>query len=203
VLRALEDTSAKVRTAATTALGAFALQGELGELPPQYTDRVYTALLKVIDNKNEAAEVKRRALEAIAPLSLPRVKEIIEKAYHSNDVKLKASAIYAMGRNCDPVWLTNLISELNSEQAKIRYEAANACGELAAEEAVPHLIDLTRDSDAKVQEAAMRALGEIGGEEAKQTLDKLARSPQPRIRKTAKSALKELQFCQDHLPLGL
>jgi len=202
LLRVLEDASAKVRTAAAITLGNFTLQCALGELPSHYTDKIYASLLKVMDNKNETAEVKRRALEAIAPLNLPRVKEIIEKAYHSDDAKLKASAIYAMGRNCDPAWLSNIIVEMNSEQSEIRYEAANACSELADEEAVPHLIKLTRDSDVQVQEAAIRALGEIGGEEAKEILDKLAASPQPRIREAAKSAFQELQLCQDPLSPG-
>ena len=156
-------------------------------------------MLEVLENKTETAEVKRRALEAIAPLNLPRVKEFIEETYRSNDVKLKASSIYAMGRNCDSIWLFSLLTELNSDEAEIRYEAANACGELGAEEAVPSLIMLTKDEDAQVQEVAIKALGEIGGEEAKQVLQKLVKNPQPRIRQTAKSALKELLFCEDPL----
>ena len=196
-----QDSSDKVRAAAAMALGKFAMLGELGELSTHYTDKVYTALLEVLDNKTEAVEVKRRALEAIAPLNLPRVKEFIEEAYHSNDVELKASAICAMGRNCDSRWLTTLLAELSSNEAGIRYEAANACGELGANEAVPYLIRLVRDEDAQVQEAAIKALGEIGSEEAKQALNKLAESPQPRIRQAAKSALKELHFCEDSLSL--
>jgi HEAT repeat protein len=196
------DTSANVRAAAATALGTFALLGELGELSAYYVDKVYTALLAVLDNMGEPVEMRRRALEAIAPLNLPRVKEHIEKAYQSNDIKLKASAIYAMGRNCDPVWLTILLAELDSQETEIRYEAATACGELGAEEAVPYLIKLTKDADRQVQEAAMKALGEIGGEEAKQTLNKLSKSPQPRIRDTARSALTELQFCEGPLSLN-
>lgn len=198
-----QDGSDKVRAAAATALGKFAMLGELGELSTHYTDKVYTALLEVLDNKTEAVEVKRRALEAIAPLNLPRVKESIQEAHHSNDVKLKASAIYAMGRNCDSLWLTALLTELSSDQAEIRYEAANACGELSAEQAVPYLTRLIKDEDAQIQKAAIKALGEIGGEEAKQTLNKLARSPQRQIRQAAESALKELHFCEGPLSLEL
>ena len=189
-----QDSSAKVRAAAAMALGKFALLGKWGKLSPHCTDQVCRALLEVLDNKREAVEVQRRALEAIAPLNLPRLKEFIEAAYHSNDVKLEASAICAMGRSCDSVWLTTLLAELSSNQAEIRYEAANACGELGAEEASSHLIELTEDEDACVQEAAIRALGEIGGEEARQTLNKLAGDREPRIRQAAKSALKELRF---------
>ncbi len=198
-----QDSSARVRAAAATALGRFALLGELDKLSTDFTDKVRKALLEIWDNKTEPVEVKRRALEAIAPLSLPRVKELIEEAYHSNDVKLKGSAIYAMGRNCDSAWLTTLLTELSSNQPELRYEAANACGELGAKEAVPHLTGLIEDEDVQVQEAAIKALGEIGSEEAKQTLNKLARNPQPRIRQAAKSALKELLFCEDLPSLDL
>lgn len=200
LLRALEDTSVNVRAAATTALGTFALQGELGEIPSHYTNKVYTALLKILDSKDETIEVRRRALESIAPLNVPHVKDLIKNAYSSNDMKLKASAVYAMGRNCDPAWLANLIVELNSQENEKRYEAATACGELGEGEAVPYLIKLTRDSDIQVQEAAIKALGEIGNEEAKQALDKLGKSTQPRICEAAKAALKELQFCEVPLP---
>jgi HEAT repeat protein len=198
LLRALkEDNSAKTRAAAATALGKFALLGELGKLPTHYKNKIYTALLDALGNKVEAAEVRRRSLEAVSPFNLPRVKELIEQAYHTDDVKLKSSAIYAMGRNCDSAWLPILMTELNSNEAEMRYEAANACGELGAEEAVPHLLKLIKDEDYQVQEAAIKALGQIGGEQAKQALNKLAKNPRPRIRQAVKSALKEIRFCED------
>jgi HEAT repeat protein len=204
LVRALkEDPSAEVRAAAATALGKFALQGELGNLPNSYREKVFNSLLEALDNKNELIEVKRRALEAIAPFSSPRIKEFIEAAYHTDDIKLRAGAIYAMGRNCDLVWLPTLLAELNSDEAEIRYQVAVACGELGAEEAVPHLVEMIKNEDQQVQEAAIIALGEIGSAQAQQALDKLTKSAQPRIRAVAKSALKEIQHCEDPLSLQL
>jgi len=194
-----EDISAKVRAVAAIALGKFALQGELGNLPSYYREKVYNSLLEVLDNKTESTEVKRRALEAISPFSLPRVKELIETAYHTDDIKRRASAICVMGRNCDLAWLSTLLTELNSDEAEIQYEAAVACGELGAEEAVPHLVGMTNNEDQQVQDAAIKALGEIGSEPAKQALSKLTKNPQPRIRDAAKSALKEIQHCENPL----
>jgi HEAT repeat protein len=198
-----EDISVGVRTAAATALGKFALQGELGNLPSHYREMVYSSLLGVLDNITELTDVKRRALEAISPFNLPRVKELIKTAYHTEDIKLRASAIYAMGRNCDLAWLPTLLAELNSEEAEIRYEAASACGELGAEEAVPYLVEMAENEDPQVEEAAIKALGEIGNEQAKQTLSKLAKNPQPRVHDAAKAALKEIQYCEDPLSLQL
>jgi HEAT repeat protein len=192
-----EDSSAKVRAAAAMALREFALQGELGNLPTYYRKKLYNALLEVLTSKTESTEVTRRALEAISPFSLPQVRELIEAAYHTNDIKLQASAIYAMGRNCDVAWLPTLLVELNNAQAEIRYEAAGACGELGAEEAVPYLLDMVTDKDEHVKEAAIKALGEIGNETAKRALRELAKSPQPLISDAAKSALKGIQFCEN------
>ena len=198
-----DDSSNEVRAAAATALGKFAMQGELGNLSPDYTDTAYKALLEAIESNTETTEVRRRALESISPLNLPKVKDSIKEAYHSDDIKLKASSIYAMGRNCDLSWLTILMTELSSKEAEIRYEAVNSCSELGSGEAVPHLIKLVDDEDVQIQEAAIKALGEIGSENAEQALRKLLQDSQERIRETAKSALKELHFCEDPISLNL
>jgi HEAT repeat protein len=197
------DSSIKVRAAAAKALGKFALQGELGNLPGLYREKVYNALIEVLENKIEPTEVKRRALEAISPFSLPRVKELIEAAYHADDIKLKASAVYAMGRNCDLAWLPTLLIELNNDNPEIRYEAATACGQLGAEESVSRLVEMTENEDQQVEEAAIKSLGEIGNEPAKLALGKLTKNPQPGIRDAAKSALKEIQHCENLLSLQL
>ncbi len=199
LLSALKDSSAEVRAVAARALGKFALLAELGKLSDSFKDSIYSTLLETLDSKAETIEVKRRALEAISPLSLPRVKELIEQAYRTGDVKQKASAIYAMGRNCDPAWLTILLTELESNETEIRYEAANASGQLGDEKAVPHLLRLTKDEDNQVQETAIKALGDIGGDQAKEALNKLGKDPQARIRRAAKSALEEIDFCEDPL----
>ncbi len=194
-----EDSSAEIREAAATALGKFAMLSELGKLSTSRTNEVYTALLEVLENTSESVNIKGLALEAIAPLNVPRVRELIEEIYHSNEVKLKDRAIRAMGRNCDPQWLTVLQHEFDSTDPNTRYEAVNACGELGAEEAVPDLLKLIEDKDVRIQEAAITALGEIGGTEARQALDILTKNPKKRISRAAKSALEEIDFCEDPL----
>lgn len=197
------DSSAEVRAAAAKTLGSFSMLAERGKLSAYYRDMVFEALLDVLENEDEPIEVRRRALEAISPFRLPRVQELIERAYREGGAELKVSAIYAMGHNCDPVWLDILLDELDSENAAVRYEAANACAELGAAEAVPQLLRLVEDSDSQVQEAAIRALGEIGGREAKQSLMKLMHSQQPRIQQAAEAALEELRFNEELLSQSL
>lgn len=189
-----EDEVEEVRATAATALGQFSLQAALKKLSSERAGELYSVLLAVVEDNAEVPEVRRRALEAIAPMDAPQVKQLIEQAYRSDDVEFKASALYAMGRNCDPAWLPILIREMNSSEAEIRYEVAEACGELGVEEAVPYLIDLASDEDIQVREASIRALEEIGGAKAKQVLEQLLSSPYYDIRQAAQEALTELEF---------
>lgn len=187
-----EDSSTQVREAAASALGKFALLAELGKLRSDTVSRLRQVLLEALDAGNPL-EVRRRALEAAAPLRLPRVIEAIRAAYHSGDSRLKASAICAMGQNCDSPWLPLLLKELKSATAEMRYEAAAACGELREEAAVPHLVRLTGDSDTEVQLAAIQALGKIGGSQAKEALKRCQRHSREVIRQVAEEALEGLE----------
>jgi HEAT repeat protein len=189
-----EDSAEAVRIETAKALGKFALLAEYQKLPRRHADKVTTALLDVIDDLSEGREVRRRAIEAVAPLSLPRVREVILEAYQGNNPEFKASAIYAMGQNCDPAWLPLLLKELKSEGPQFRFEAVMACGQLESEEAVPSLIQLLQDSDAQVQQAAIAALGQIGGDEARAALRQCLQSPDDSSCAAAEEALEELEF---------
>ena len=188
-----EDGSAEVKKAAVMALGKFAVLGEVGKLSATSIREVYQALLAVLDDASAGGEMHCLALESLAPLNLPQVKERIEKAYRSSDMTMKTCAVRAMGRNCDEMWFATLLRALGSKNAALRYESTVALGDLGSEEAIPYLIKLSGDEDNHVQEAAIKGIGEIGGEEARQALNTLSKSSQQRIRNAARAALKELQ----------
>lgn len=196
-----QDTDAEVRSTAATALGRFALLAEFQKLRPDDAKRVEEALLSAIDDKEETLEVRRRCVEAIAPICLPRVNQVIQEAYRSQELSMKASALFAMGRNCQSRWLSILLKELESEEPMLRYEAAAASGELGseAEAAVPRLIAIAYDQDAEVQMAALMALGQIDGKEAKQALRRFLRDSDERVRTLAAQALGELAAEDDPL----
>ena len=194
-----EDSKESVRTAAAMALGKFAMLAELGKLRPEHRQKVESALFAIIDDQDEQVEVVRRAIEAIAPLSLPRVKKIIQEAYKSDDAIVQISAIYTMGKNCDPAWLPTLLKELGSADTEMRYEAAQACGELGDEDAVPHLSRLIHDLDSQVCLSALAALGKIGGSEAEDILQEYLTQSDEHIRQAAAEALEELDFEKDPL----
>ncbi len=194
-----QDSSERVQTAAATALGRFAMLAEHKKLRSCHASKVSQALLVALGDDSKPIEVKCHVLEAAAPLSLPRVKKAIREAYQSHNAKLRISAIYAMGKNCDGSWLSVLLKELASADAEIRYEAVGACSELGEEEAVPYLITLIDDPDTDVQLAAIQALGKIGGTGAKECLEQCLSNPSEAISQMAEQALQELKAGEDSL----
>jgi hypothetical protein len=167
---ATEDTSDGVRASAVKALGQFVLRGELGKLPAQFNTDLQDLVLALHTNVNEPIEVRRRALEAIGNCGREGVSELIAQAYQANELLMRASAIFAMGRSCDEAWLPHIVAELSSVHPEMRYEAARAAGEPA----LGRLAELAYEDDREIQEMAIWALGEIGGKRANRVLTQLA-----------------------------
>ena len=190
------DPSVTVRRDSAIALGRFAMLAEHKKINPDYMPVLCKTLLDTY-NDSDDIDIKRRAMESVAPLSLPRVEQAILEAYKSDNIKLKASAIYAMGRNCSPDWINYAISELSSPMAELRYEAAGACGELGEDAAVPYLIEVADDDDMDVRIAAIVALGKIGGEEAQEYLELCLKDDSEAIREAAEQALDDIDVMQD------
>lgn len=172
---ATSDESTAVRAASASALGAFILAGELGELPEAETGKAQRAMLRLFEDQSQAVDVRRRALEALSNCGHPKVPEAIRRAYANSERRMRVSAIYAMGRTCDAAWREIVLHELGSEDPEIRFEAARAAGELELREAVAALTLLGRDSDPEIREIAIWSLGEIGGEDAMRVLRTLLR----------------------------
>ncbi|UCG54588.1 MAG: HEAT repeat domain-containing protein, partial [Dehalococcoidia bacterium] len=142
-----DDSSQKVQAASALALGRFTLLAERRGISQDYAARLSRSLLAIYVDCNRVIDVRRRALEAVAPLSLPLVEQAITDAYYDGNPLLKISAIYAMGKNCNPRWLPILISDFTAKNSEIRYEVATACGEIGEQEAVAYLIKLIDDDD--------------------------------------------------------
>ena len=193
----LQDEEYTVRAAAAGALGKFAMLAELGKLTETDTYKVEEALLSAFDTENEHTLVRCKALEAVSPLGRPHIEEMIREAYYSDELEFQTSALYAMGRNCNPGWLPLLLKELRSPDSQLRFEAVRACAEIEAEEAAPHLLELTRDIDVEVMTSAIEALGRIGGDLAQDVLKNCLKSPDEVVREAARDALDEIAFWDD------
>jgi HEAT repeat protein len=198
-----KDSSEKVQIAAATALGKYAILAECNKLGSRHAARIPQALLSVINDEDSPLELRRRALEAVAPLSLAEVKQAIAEAYESQYRRLRVSSVYAMGKSLDPDWLPVLLKEFAADDAELRCEAAVACGELEEEAAVPGLVKLVHDSDIDVQMAAIQALGKIGTDQAIARLKQCLNSDNDVVRQTAQQVLNELEARQDPLSFRL
>lgn len=169
-----DDPLSEVRAAAAKALVPFVLKGELGKLPAALNLRLQDTLWALYNNLNEDLDVRRRALEGLGNCGREGVIELIREAYYADDLPMRVSALFAMGRSCDDVWTPIIIEELGSEQPEMRYEATRAAGELELRPALPKLVDLAYEGDREIQEMAIWAIGEIGGKEARSVLENLA-----------------------------
>jgi HEAT repeat protein len=189
LIRFLTDEAPEVRAEAVVALGRFAVLAEDGRLLAEQTNLLATSLLETAADDDQPAEVRCRALEAMAPLSEPEVSQAISAAYHGSHPALSLSALTAMGKSCDPSWIPTLTDELSSADADLRREAALALGEIEEEQSAADLAELIYDEDAAVRLAAIRALGEIGGAEAREALEQCLEDPNETVCQAAEEAL--------------
>ncbi|MDD5189952.1 MAG: HEAT repeat domain-containing protein [Dehalococcoidales bacterium] len=187
------DPAVEVQAAAAIALGKYVMLVEMMEIDARYGDSLRKTLLGVFHDKAKDIEVRRRALEAISPMTQPAVQEAIRQAYDSRDERLTVSAVYSMGRTCNEAWLPVLYKELGNPDAEIRYEAAGALGEIGSQDSIQRLVGLLEDDDVDVRQAAIQAIGEIGGAEAKQCLAKLVDDPNAAVREAALEAITFLR----------
>lgn len=193
------DEDAAVRAEAALALGRFVALAANGRLRERYSRPIEEGLQRTIRDTDEVEEVRARALEAAGAQDGAWVRQAISEAYESGVMRLKVSAVHAMGRSCEERWLPLLVKELGSDEAELRFEAATACGELGDQQAIPHLIKLIVDPDEEVKAAAIHALGEVGGRQAREALLALLDSESEAVRDAATEALAQLDFEEDPL----
>ena len=191
------EKSIKVRSSAAVALGKFSMLVQEEKLLPKDREAIHDSLMAVLGNVQEHVDIRRRSLEAIAPFNTQDIQKLLSLAYEGEDLLLKSSSIFAMGRTGELSWLPLLIKELQNPEPSIRYETANACGELGEEDAVPHLVSLLDDEDYQVQLAGINALGKIGGPLAKKVLVHCVKEGDAVLEEAARAELQNIEFLED------
>ncbi len=187
------DEDVDVRAAAAMALGRYIAWGELNEVSQHHADRAVEALWDVYHDPREHVHVRRRALEGIAASSHPGAARLIENAHYDEDLFMRSSALYAMGRTADIRWIPYLLPELESQAPELRMEAARSLGELESTAAVDPMIRmLDTEQDSEVRFAILEALGQIGGDKAKQALELAVDSENEAEAEIAELALEQL-----------
>jgi HEAT repeat protein len=143
-------------------------------------------------------EVRRRALEALAFSSRRELAALIEEAYDSDELQLRVSALFAMGRTADSRWAQQVQAELGSPVPELRFEAARAAGELELSDAAPVLAELAQDEDPQVREAAIWSLSQVGGTTAQAALNQLLEAAEDEAEQEyLQEALENLEFTTD------
>ncbi len=194
-----EDPAPLVRAAAATSLGRYVYRAEVGELPEGMGRELRDALMEAW-RRDPDAEVRRRALEAVAYLADEEIHGAIEAAYRQPG-RMRESALFAMGRTMDPRWLATVRRELSSPDPALRYEAARAAGEMAARTLVLDLLPLLEDRDDQVAMAAAWALGEIGGRQALKGLERVLERVGEGVRVAVEEAIAKIRAFEDPLAL--
>jgi HEAT repeat protein len=201
---ASSDAVASVRAAAASALGRFVLLGELGKFPTEAAALAQDTVLAILRRHDEHPDVRRRSLESISNCGREGVSELIEEAYYGSSIEMRASAIFAMGRSCDPRWGAIILEELEGDEPTLLYEAARAAGELEIREAVYRLGDLLEYDDREVQEMAVWALGEVGGDEACDLLEAAAENaPDDGFAEAVEEALEAARLAGEDIRFDL
>ena len=191
------DPSVEARAAAATALGQYIYLGEIEVLAPKILKKVENTLIDVT-NGEDAALVRRRALEALGFSSREEVKDMLLKAYHSGSKDWLVSALFAMGRSANKSWNSLVTQMLQNDNAEILAEAIRAAGELEIKETVPALLELLENEDRDVHLAAIWSLSQTGGEGVQEILEELfEESEDPEELELLEAALDNLAFTED------
>lgn len=191
------DHSPKVRAAAAAGLGRFTFLSAQGKLKQQESSCIKQTLIKAVEATSLNTEIRRRALESLGCIDDPKVVQLIKKSYKSPEAPMRYSAIFAMGKNCEPQWLPTVAIELNSGDPAMKYEAICACKEIGDESIVSRITPLLDDKDTQIQFSAIEALGAIGGKLANKELLKQLKHGSASMQAFIKQVLEENDFDSD------
>lgn len=196
------DPMIEVKIAAARSLAHFLMMSEWGQLPGKKSPTIFEALRGTYEDPETALPVKGAALEAMGPLSHPKVGDFIEESFEGSSPELQQSALFAMGTSADPRWLPILLDEMESPFAEMRAEAARAAGAIGVSESISQLSELVFDEDGDVARASMAALVQIGGEQADRVIEELlSDAALSHLHEAAEDAMEETERIEGDLQL--
>jgi hypothetical protein len=188
------DPADDVREDATLALARFAALGVAGKLPKRDVKKIGESLDAILSNARETENVRRRALEAAATLGSSKVDVLIKAAFDSGDTAEVKSALYSMGLSSNQAWLPQVLQQITSPSAELRFEAARALGEIGEEPHVLQLADLLEDADPVVAVAAIGSLARIGGDAAMKLIQEGTESEHTIVAEASQAAIREIKM---------
>lgn len=205
VIKLLEaDGDNEVRALAGATLGHYVLMGEWGQVTAQNEKRIIEALLAQFDDVNTPEVVQRAVLESLGGAEHERVPAIIRETYYGGDEQMQVSAVFAMGRTADPVWMPIIIEELDNYWQEMRLEAIRAAGALGLSDPVDRLIELLEEGELEEQMAIVMSLGMIGSDQATAYLQRVAEDPAfAELNEAIEEALEEVMWLSGGVDFSL
>ncbi len=189
LLSVLNDSSAAVRLAAVTSLGAL-------------DDTVAVTALSRALREDTDPRVREAAANALQELQDPRaVPALIEALRAERSVKVKVSIINALDELDDPRAVAALLPQLKDASPTIRRSTVSALQGFPDASILPALEVLVRDPDVEVRRHVASALGEIEDTDAMETLITLTRDADAEVRAHAISGLSDFDDPRKVAPL--
>jgi HEAT repeat protein len=174
---ALEAAHSPLREVRRAALRILAYFGYVSALP------LFEAALA--DHAGDA-RMRDAAVQGLTLLELDAARALLLRTTQSEDAKLRAAAMRALGQvPAAPDTLQRLHAGLSDDDAWVRYYACQALGRLADATAVEALKGLLRDDAGQVRVAAVEALSHLPGEAARSALRASTRTDDPDMQRAA------------------
>lgn len=190
--KAENDADLEVRAKAASVLGIYVYEAVVhASLEEAQYLMVRSFLLDLAQNPREELLVRRMAIEALSFDPDDTVQDLIDWAYRHDDVEVKMTALFAMGRSRNPRWYEVILSELDSPERQLQIEAVNAAAEAGLPAATPRLRNLANHKDNEIRMAAIWALAHTRGPGALETIEMCAQSDDEETRNVAAEALEE------------
>lgn len=111
----------------------------------------------------------------------------------SQPIKIRKSAIYALGRLKDPRAVAPLIDLLSDPNPHLRTRAVEALGEIGRNEAYEPILKLVSDKNNFVRQKAIESLGRLGNTDSYPFLVKALTDADKKVSKNAISAIGEIK----------
>jgi HEAT repeat protein len=185
------DPHPATRSSAALALARFCEYAALEELPESHVAPLIDGLTAALATNGDYPEVYRRIIEALGWGADANIDALIEDTWHHSDIRMRESALVAMGRSMSERWYPTVKQALDNGHPAIRYEAARAAG-LYGDDAltcIPQLINLAQEDDIEVATAAIWALGQINDHRAIKALEQFSTSRDQAKREAALDVL--------------
>lgn len=200
---ACHDRAPLVRRQALVLLGRYLREGEEADydFPDPYSEpaisredwrRAEGFLVDYASDDSIDWGVRRFAVEALGFSGQPEAHRLIEQALEHSDLKVRQSAIFAMGRGGWARWQEPLLELLRMDLPRpLLLETIGAVGEMGIDEARKDLLRLTYADDPEIAAEAIWALRTTSGPDVFARLDELSSYGRGKLKEVAEETLEE------------